>query len=183
MSNEIQKVEYIKDRIFTIRGQKVMVDRDLAKLYGVPTYRLNESVKRNIKRFPDDFMFQLNKDELNELIANCDRFKTLKHSSSMPKVFTEQGVAMLATVLNSDIAIEINIQIMRTFVKLRQYAIAQTEKNKEIEEVKQMLMMHIENTDNKLSQHDKAINQIINVLNNLIEKPRETKKIGFNTDN
>ena len=176
-----EELEIIENRIFTIRGLKVMIDRDLAELYGVPTYRLNEAVKRNIKRFPDDFMFKLSNDELKELIANCDRLKNLKHSSSMPNVFTEQGVAMLSTVLNSDTAISINIQIMRTFVRLRQYAIAQTEKNKEIEEVKKMLMLHIENTDNRFAEHDKAIQQIITVLNNLIEKPRETKKIGFNT--
>lgn len=90
---------------------------------------------------------------------------------------------MLSSVLNSEKAIEINIQVVRAFIALRQYAILQTSKSQEIEEVKKMLLLHIENTDNKFSQHDKAINQIINVLNNLIEKPRETKKIGFNTDN
>lgn len=183
MSNEIQKVEYIKDRIFTIRGQKVMIDRDLAELYEVETKRLNEAVKRNIERFPADFMFQLNDDEQNELVANCDRFKTLKHSSSNAYAFTEHGVAMLSSVLKSKKAIEVNIQVVRAFIALRQYAMLQTSKSQEIEEVKKMLLLHIENTDNKFSQHDKAINQIINVLNNLIEKPRETKKIGFNTDN
>lgn len=91
----------IEDRIFTIRGQKVMIDRDLAELYEVPTSRLNEAVKMNIKRFPKDFMFKLSKDELLELITNCDRFQSLKHSSNLPYVFTEQGVSMLSSVFNT----------------------------------------------------------------------------------
>lgn len=182
MTNDIQRISYIEDKIFTIRGLKVMIDRDLAELYGVPTFRLNEAVKRKIKRFPDDFMFRLSDDELQQLIANCDRFKTLKHSSNPPFAFTEQGVAMLSTVLNSDTAININVQIMRTFVKLRQYAILQTSKNAEIEELRTMLLLHIENVDNKFAIQDEKIRQIITVLNNLIEKPRETKKIGFKTD-
>ena len=101
MENEIITNRSLDDMIFTIRGQKVMLDRDLAMLYKVPTYRLNEAVKRHKNRFPEDFMFQINIDELNELIANCDRFKTLKHSSSYPYAFTEHGVAMLASILNN----------------------------------------------------------------------------------
>ena len=109
----------IEGKIFLIRGQKVMLDRDLAKLYKVPTKRLNEQVKRNIKRFPKDFMFQLTRNERNELVAICDQLKMLKHSSSFPYAFTEQGVAMLSTVLRSERAIQVNIQIMRAFTKLR----------------------------------------------------------------
>ncbi len=176
------KLIAIENKIFAIRGQKVMIDRDLAELYEVETKRLNEAVKRNIERFPSDFMFQLSNDEQNELVANCDRFKTLKHSSSNAYAFTEHGVAMLSSVLKSKKAVEINIQIIRAFISLRKYAMLQSSKTQEIEEVKKMLLLHVENTNNKLSQHDKAINQIINVLNNLIEKPRETKKIGFNTN-
>jgi len=89
---------------------------------------------------------------------------------------------MLSSILNSPKAIEINIQVVRAFIKLRQYAITQSSTNKQIEELRKMLMLHIENCDNKFSQHDKAISQIITVLNNLIDKPRETKKIGFKTD-
>ena len=174
--NELANIE---QRIFIIRNQRVMIDRDLAELYGVKTMVLNQAVKRNIDRFPSDFMFKLNKEEVHELITNCDRFKTLKHSPTTPNAFTEQGVAMLATVLNSKIAIQINIQIMRAFVQLRKYALIQTEKNKEIEEIKTLLMLHIKDTDKRLSEHDDAIKQIIAVLNNLIEKPRETKQIGF----
>ena len=170
----------IEDRIFTIRGQKVMIDRDLAELYGVETKRLNEAVKRNIKRFPTDFMFQLSDDEQKELVANCDRLIKLRHSTSNAYVFTEHGVTMLSGVLNSEKAIEINVQIVRTFVKLRQYALSHSSASQEIAELRKMLMLHIENTDNRFKEHDKAIKQIITVLNNLIETPKKSKPVGFN---
>lgn len=112
--------ERIEQSILLIRGQKVMLDTDLAVLYGVTTKVLNQAVKRNERRFPPDFMFQLNKKEKNELVTNCDRFKRLKHSSALPRAFTEQGVAMLSTVLNSERAIEVNIEIMRAFIRLRE---------------------------------------------------------------
>lgn len=92
---EQNEIAIIQNKILVIRNQQVMIDRDIAELYGVETRVLNQAVKRNIKRFPDDFMFVLNKDEKNELVTNCDRFKTLKHSTVMPFAFTEQGVAML----------------------------------------------------------------------------------------
>src|SRR3989339_2277462 len=111
--NNLLPEERIERRILVIRGEKVMVDRDLAELYGVSTKRLNEQVKRNIKRFPPDFMFRLNKSETAELVANCDRFKALKHSTTNPHVFTEQGVSMLSSVLNSEKAIDVNVQVMR----------------------------------------------------------------------
>ena len=171
----------IEQRIFVIRGQRVMLDRDLAQLYGVETKRLNEAVKRNIKRFPQDFMFQLTDYERKELVANCDRLKNLKHSSNPPYAFTEHGVTMLASVLNSDKAIEINLQIVRAFIKLRQYAMLQNQRNSEVEELRKILMLHIDNTDNRFAECNERINKIIEVLNNLIEKPRETKQIGFKT--
>ena len=111
----------IGSRIFTLRGKEVMIDRDLAELYSVETKVLNQAVKRNIKRFPDDFMFQLDENEKNELVTKRDRFNTLKHSTVNPYAFTEQGVYMLATVLKSDVAIDVNIAIMRTFAKLREF--------------------------------------------------------------
>jgi len=118
MSNIIP-VEAIADKIFEIRSKKVMIDRDLAELYGVPTKALNQAVKRNKSRFPDDFMFQLEKKERDELVTICDRLTKLKHSSVMPYAFTENGVAMLSSVLNSETAILINIQIMRAFTQFR----------------------------------------------------------------
>src|SRR5258705_4797833 len=113
-------VQLIERRIYLIRGQKVMIDEDLAELYGVPTKRLNQQVSRNRKRFPDDFMFRLNKTEAENLRL---QFATSRSGHggrrSLPYVFTEQGVAMLSSVLNSEQAIEVNITIMRAFVKLR----------------------------------------------------------------
>jgi hypothetical protein len=132
---EIMITERIEQRIFLIRGKKVMLDRDLARLYGVETKRLNEQVKRNLRRFPDDFMFQLSRRETTELVANCDRFETLKHSSVSPYAFTEQGVAMLSSVLNSERAIAINIHIMRVFTKLRELMIKHRDLEKRIDEL------------------------------------------------
>ena len=126
-------------------------------------------------------MFKLNEGELNELVTNCDRFKMLKHSTTPPSAFTEQGVAMLSSVLHSDIAIAVNVEIIRTFVRLRQYALSQCSKTQEIEELRKMLMLHIENTENKFSKQDETIQRIINVLNNLIEQPREREQVGFRT--
>lgn len=115
MENEviIYNDNEIQNRILTIKNQQVMIDRDLAEFYGVETKVLNQAVKRNIERFPSNFMFQLSDDEKNELVTNCDRFKTLKHSSSLPYAFTEQGVAMLSAVLKSDAAVRTSIMIRK----------------------------------------------------------------------
>jgi hypothetical protein len=118
MENKFISPEYIS-LIFQFRGLKVMVDYDLALLYGVSTKRLKEQVKRNTKRFPEDFMFELSITEKSELVANCDRLSSLKHSSTNPLAFTEQGVAMLSSVIHSEKAIQINIEIMRAFAKYR----------------------------------------------------------------
>ena len=114
-SNEMQ----LENRIFKIRNQQVMVDRDIAELYQVEVKRLNEQVKRNLERFPLQIRFQLNKEETLRLVANCDRLNSLKHSSSNPFVFTEQGVAMLSAVLRSKTAIQTSIEIMSAFIALR----------------------------------------------------------------
>lgn len=113
----------IEGRIFTLRSLQVMIDRDLAELYGVDTKVLNQAVKRNSERFPDSFRFQLSVSEKNELVTNCDRFNILKHSSALPYAFTEQGVAMLSAVLKSDTAVNVSIQIMNAFVKMRSFII------------------------------------------------------------
>ena len=126
MSNIIP-VEHIESRIYLFRGQKVMLDRDLAELYGVTTKRMNEQVKRNIKRFPYDFMFQLSEKEKNKVVANCDHLQELKFSHQLPRAFTEQGVAMLSSVLKSERAIQVNIAIMRAFVKMKQVLYTQRE--------------------------------------------------------
>jgi len=112
----------ISSRILTLRREQVMIDSDLAELYGVTTKRLNEQVKRNIERFPDDFMFQLNENEKKEVVAKCDHLNMIKFSHVNPYVFTEQGLYMLASVLRSLKAIEVNIFIIRTFKKLREFS-------------------------------------------------------------
>ena len=172
----------LKDMIFIIRNQRVMIDRDLAKLYEVPTYRLNEAVKRHINRFPLDFMFRITKEELDELIAKCDEFVMLKHSSSYPFAFTEHGVAMLASVLNSDKAIEINIEIIRAFVSMRKY-VTDLNSNQNISELRKMLLLHIENCDNKFSEQENSIRDVIQALNSLLKvEGSEPRKIGFSTE-
>ena len=116
---ETTSIDSIRSRIFTIRGIQVMLDRDLAELYGVPTKRLNEQVRRNAERFPDDFMFNLSKSEMSELVANCDRFNKMKHSSVPMTAFSEHGIIMLASVLKSGVAIEASIRITHAFVAMR----------------------------------------------------------------
>ncbi len=112
--------EVVINKILLIRGKKVMIDKDLAGLYGVTTKRLNEQVKRNSRRFPEDFMFQLTAEEKAKVVATCDHLKKLKFSPNSPYVFTEHGAVMLASVLNSDRAIEVNLQIVRIFIRMRE---------------------------------------------------------------
>ena len=164
--------EVIATRIFEIRGKKVMLDRDLAKLYGVATKVLNQAVKRNIKRFPNDFMLQLDREETSQLVTNCDRFHTMKHSTVLPYVFTEQGVAMLSSVLNSERAIQVNILIMRAFTKLREIFLTHKE-----------LALKIEALERKYTEHDQTIKSIFHAIKRLLEPPAKEKKIiGFHVE-
>ena len=117
----IQPVEQIESLIITVRGKQVILDRDLVNLYGVDTKVLNQAVKRNVERFPDHFRYQLTENETIELVTNCDRLLNLKHSSVLPYVFTEQGVAMLSTVLRSETAVNVSIRIMDAFVAMRHF--------------------------------------------------------------
>ena len=121
---DIELNNKIENRILLIRGIHVMIDRDLAELYQIETKTLNQQVKRNQERFPDAFMFRLNEHEFSELVTNCDRFNLLKHSSSLPYAFTEQGVSMLSAVLRSPTAIQVSICIMESFVKMRRYLVS-----------------------------------------------------------
>jgi len=161
----------IEKKILLIRGKKVMLDRDLALLYEVPTKRLNEQVKRNIKRFPPDFMLQLTKKEFENLKSH---FATSSWGGTrkLPMVFTEQGVAMLSTVLNSERAIMVNIQIMRTFTKLRE--LFATHKD---------LQRKIETLEGKYKQHDKQFKVVFEAIRQLLEPPPVPEKpkgrIGF----
>ena len=131
------EIEIIKEKIHIIRGQKVMLDFDLALLYGTETKVLKQSIKRNLNRFPDDFMFELSKNEYDSLRS---QFVTLengrgKYSKYLPFAFTEKGIAMLSSVLKSDIAVEINISIMRTFVAIRKFASEYVELSNKIDEL------------------------------------------------
>jgi hypothetical protein len=155
---EIVAREVIENKILIIRGKKVMIDRDLAGLYEVETKAFNQAVKRNIERFPEDFMFQLLPVEKNELVTNCDRFTSLKHSSALPYAFTEYGVAMLSSVLGSKRAIEINIQIIKAFIRLRT-----------IVSGNQDLLKMIQNIERRLDVHDQQIKIAFAALKSLLQ--------------
>jgi hypothetical protein len=158
--------EYIENKIIYIRNQGVMIDRDIAFIYGVSTKRLNEQVKRNRKRFPDDFMFQLSKEEKNEVVANCDHLKTFKFSPNLPYAFTEHGAIMLASVLNSALAIETSIRVVRAFVKLREFAINNKELARKIEEIEK--------------KYDKQFKIVFDAIKQLMMPPPvQKRKIGF----
>ena len=166
MSNALIPIEKIETKIFLIRGKKVMIDADLAELYEVQTKVLNQSVKRNIKRFPEDFMFQLTKEEKEEVVTICDHLSKLRFSPVLPYVFTEQGVSMLSSVLKSDRAIMVNVQIMRTFTKLR-----------EMIESHKDLKTKIANMEKK---YDKQFQIVFETIKRLIEPEVKSKrKIGF----
>jgi len=171
MSNELVPVEVIENRIFLIRGHKVMLDKDLAFLYEVPTKALNQAVKRNLDRFPDDFMFLLSGQEKEELVTNCDRFKNLKHSTVNPLAFTEHGILMLSTVLNSERAVAVNIQIMRTFSKLRRMFFGYKELKEKIDQIE--------------SKYDGQFKEVFEVIKKLIDPPTEEERkleVGFKPD-
>ena len=159
-------IERIEQAILLIRGYKVMLDADWAVLYGVPTKVLNQAVKRNERRFPQDFMIRLTKQEKDELVTNCDRFERLKHSSALPRAFTEQGVAMLSSVLNSERAIDVNIEIMRAFVRLRRMLASNAELAKKMDAL-----------ENKYDTQFKVVFDAIRQLMTPAE-PR-SKRIGF----
>jgi hypothetical protein len=165
--------EFILSKIFLIRGVKVMLDCDLAELYGVTTKRLNEQVKRNIQRFPIDFMFQLTEQEKTEVVAFCDHLHKLKFSSFLPYAFTEHGAVMLASVLNSERAIVVNVQIVRIYLKLREIVLS----NKD-------LLLDFEKIKSKVSNHENKILSILEYLRQINKERQDSsgstrRKIGF----
>lgn len=133
--NDILQTRQFENLIFELRGFKVMIDTDLASLYETETKKLKQQVKRNEDRFPSDFMFVLTNEEKEQLVTNCDRLKTLKHSSINPMAFTEQGVALLSSVLRSPKAVKINIEIMRAFVYYRQILLQNQDLYKKVKEL------------------------------------------------
>ena len=139
----------VTNKILIFHDKQVMVDRDLAEFYQVETKRLNEQVKRNIDRFPPEFRFQLSKKEFAELVANCDRFASLKHSTSVPYVFTEQGVAMLSAVLHSKTAVDISIKIIKAFVEMRKFLIRNAEIFQRLDKLEIKQIEHVKENDKK----------------------------------
>jgi phage regulator Rha-like protein len=183
----MEVIQNIQNRIYEIRGERVMLDRDLALLYGTETKSLNLAVKRNSKRFPPDFMFQLTREEyeslrlqiatLNENESSRFQFETLKRGQNLkylPYVFTEQGVAMLSGVLNSERAIYMNIAIMRAFVEVKRVLLKQNDLKEQLKEIRE-----------RLGEHDAQLNQIYDAMENLLDdkaaqrKWEERDRIGF----
>lgn len=163
--------ETIIPKIYFIRGKKVMLDRDLAELYGVENKRLGEQVKRNINKFPGDFMFQLTKKEIGDLRSQIATANLSMKSRVLPTVFTEHGVLMLANVLNSERANTVSIQIIRIFTKMREMIVTQKD-----------ILLKIEQIERKGLSHDQSIKQIFTVLKQLIgEQPKPRVEIGFKT--
>lgn len=206
MNKELITPVLIESKIFLIRGKQVMIDRDLAELYGVETKRITEAVKRNAERFPEEFRFQHTKDEYDFLRSQIATLKTNndflrsqivtlktepedqrgKHAKYLPYVFTEQGVAMLSAVLHSETAAQVSIRIMNAFVQLRHYVserVLKTDDKAELAEIRRLLLLHIDHCDKKFSEQDKKISQIILVLNNLLDEPKPKRKIGFKPAN
>ncbi|MFH1542856.1 MAG: ORF6N domain-containing protein [bacterium] len=161
-------MEIIEKRIFLLRGEKVMIDGDLAELYCVSTKALNQAVKRNREWFPEGFVFRLDEAEKNELVTNCDRFKAQKHSATGPYAFTEQGGAMLSSVLRSKKAIQVNILIMKTFVKLRELISGHKDVLRKVEELER--------------KYDAQFKVVFDALRQIITPPVKPKRIGFLVD-
>ncbi len=150
---EVISSDNIKSKIYSIRGLQVMLDTDLAQLYGVETKVLNQAVKRNKERFPEDFMFQLTKLEKNELVTKCDYLQNLKFSPNTPYAFTEQGVATLSGVLKSAKAIEVNIQIIRAFVAMRRFLASNT-----------LIFQRLDNVERKHIEYDQKFEQVFDAI-------------------
>ena len=158
--------EIVESKIFFMRARKVMIDRDLSTLYKVKTKIMNQAVKRNIERFPKDFMFVLTKHETSELVTNCDRFHSLKHSTSRPYAFTEHGILMLSSVLQSERAIHVNIQIMRTFIRLSEELSSHTELKRKIQEME--------------TKYDHQFKIVFDAIRQLLTPPKKSRRIiGF----
>ena len=167
------KVGKIQQRILLIRGEKVIIDADLAEAYGVPTKALNQAIRRNADRFPPDFMFRLTKEEKQEVVTNCDHLENLKFSPVNPRAFTEHGAIMAASVLNSPKAIEVSVFVVRAFVQLREVLAGHKE-----------LARKISQLERKLGDHDDQILVLVEAIKQLMDPklPPKTRRIGFNPE-
>ncbi|TMH74657.1 MAG: ORF6N domain-containing protein [Betaproteobacteria bacterium] len=163
----------LENRILTVRGRSVMIDADLAELYGVQTRVLNQAVRRNRERFPAEFMFQLTRAEKQEVITHCDHLARLKFSPVLPLAFTEHGTLMLGNVLNSERAIEVSLLVVRTFVSIRQ--MLSTHKD---------LAAKLNELERTVGGHDEAIAELIDAIRRLAAAPpaRKSRPIGFTAD-
>jgi hypothetical protein len=163
----------LEHRILTIRGRSVMIDADLAELYGVQTRALNQAVRRNRERFPAEFMFQLTQAEKKEVITNCDHLARLKFSPVLPLAFTEHGTLMLGNVLNSERAIEVSLLLVRAFVSIRQMLSSHKDLASKLNEL-----------ERKVGGHDEAIADLIDAIRRLAAAPpaRKSRPIGFTAD-
>ncbi|MGZ5445712.1 MAG: ORF6N domain-containing protein [Thermoanaerobaculia bacterium] len=163
----------IESLIFTIRGRKVLVDADLASIYQVETRTLNQAVKRNIERFPEDFIFQLNAKEKSEVITNCDHLAQLKFAKSLPFAFTEHGAIMAATILNSKQAVAMSVYVVRAFIQMREQLAAN-----------QQILKRLAEIDRTLLQHDAGLRDIYRKLLPLLQPSPlpPTRRIGFGRD-
>ena len=169
-SKSVVPVGKIENCILLIKGEKVIIDADLAEFYGVPTKRLNEQVKRNKDRFPHDFTFQLSPDEKTEVVANCDHLENLKYSRALPYAFTEHGAIMAAGVLNTSRAIEVSVFIVRAFVKVRQMVAGHKDLQRKIAQI-----------ERRLTDHDEQIIELVNLIKQLLnpEPPPKKRRIGY----
>jgi hypothetical protein len=168
--DQVVQVGTIEQRILLIRGERVIIDADLADVYGVSTKRLNEQVKRNSGRFPNDFVFLLSVAEKREVVANCDHLRKLKYSRTLPYAFTEHGAIMAASVLNSERAIEMSVFVVRAFVRLRRYLVEHSE-----------LAQRLEDLERAIGAHDRQIAAIVEAIRRLMgqEQIPPQRRIGF----
>jgi hypothetical protein len=163
---ELLPLEGIERKIYVIRRHRVMIDSDLADIYGITTKRLNEQVKRNQDRFPEDFMFQLNEGEKAEVVANCDHLRKLRFSPNLPYAFTEHGAIMLAAILNSPVAVKASIQVVRAFVNLRQMLASNVELARKLASLEK--------------KYDSQFKMVFDAIRELMAPPAVKKrKIGF----
>lgn len=172
-SKHTVSVGSVQQRILLIRSEKVIIDVDLAEFYGVTTKVLNQAVRRNINRFPVDFMFQLTKEEKTEVVTNCDHLQNLKYSSVNPYVFTEHGALMVSSILNSVRAVEVSVFIVRAFVQLR----------RSVEEYKELAHM-LNKLERSIADHDEQILVLFKAIKQLMksELPPKKQRIGFQPD-
>jgi hypothetical protein len=162
-------IERMDSRILLIRGYRVMLDADLAEIYGTTTKALNQAVKRNRERFPAEFMFQLNRREKDEVVTNCDHLRRLKYSPNLPFAFTEYGAVMLASVLNSPVAVQASIAVVRAFIRLREILAAHKE-----------LARKLAQLEERIEGHDEEIVAIFEAIRELMAPPdKPGKRIGF----